>query len=144
MTLKKKHFVNSAGKGENTSNQPFLLFPPLFPFIPKQFFFFYITFILSSANAFNLDWSQILPFLKLEIQPFTTQFQLVMTLKKKPFQTIEGKGENACNRENAGNQHFLFFPQYFLPISKRNFVFLVYFVVCKIWTSLKVCHLVKS
>ena len=32
-----------------------------------------------------------------------------MTLKKKPFENIVGKGEN------AGNQHFLFFLQSYQP-----------------------------
>ena len=40
-----------------------------------------------------------------------------MTLENKPFENNVGKGEN------AGNQHFLLFPQCFLPIPKRNFVF---------------------
>ena len=35
---------------------------------------------------------------------------VLMTLKKKPFENIVGKGEN------AGNQHFLFFPQCILPV----------------------------
>ena len=34
-------------------------------------------------------------------------------LKKKPFENIVGKGEN------AGNQHFLLFPQCFLTNPKR-------------------------
>ena len=37
----------------------------------------------------------------------TTQSQLLMTLGKNPFENIVGKGEN------AGNQHFLLFPQCF-------------------------------
>ena len=40
---------------------------------------------------------------------FTIQFRLLTTLYKKPFEKIVGKGEN------AGNQHFLLFPQCFLP-----------------------------
>ena len=39
---------------------------------------------------------------------FTTQSRLFTTLKKKPFENFEGNGEN------AGNQHFLLFPQCFL------------------------------
>ena len=46
---------------------------------------------------------------KLGIELFTTDFQLLTTLKKKSFENIVGKGEN------AGNQHFLPFPQCFLP-----------------------------
>ena len=40
---------------------------------------------------------------------FTTQFQHLTTLYRKPFENIVGKGEN------AGNQHFLLFSQCFLP-----------------------------
>ena len=41
-------------------------------------------------------------------------------------ENIEGKGEN------AGNQHFLLFPQYFLPLSKTKSLFThIDFVVCK-------------
>ena len=49
--------------------------------------------------------------------PHNPESQLLMTLKDKPFENIVGKGENACN------QHFLLFPQCFLPIRKRSSVF---------------------
>ena len=39
---------------------------------------------------------------------FTTQSRLLSTLGKKPFENTVGKGEN------AGDQHFLLFPQCFL------------------------------
>ena len=39
--------------------------------------------------------------------------------EKKPFENIVGKGEN------AGNQHYLLFPQCFLPVPKTNFNFSV-------------------
>ena len=58
---------------------------------------------------------------------FTTLSQLLTTLKKKPFENIVGKGEN------ADIQHFLLFPQCFLPIPKRMTVFkLLFFVIYKI------------
>ena len=41
------------------------------------------------------------------------QSRLLLTLKKKAFENIVGK------EENAGNQHFLPFPQCFLPVLKR-------------------------
>ena len=44
------------------------------------------------------------------IQLFTTQSRLLTTLKRKAYENIVGKGEN------AGNQHFLLFPQCFLLI----------------------------
>ena len=40
-------------------------------------------------------------------------------LKKKPFENIVGKGEN------AGNQHFLLFPHYFPPFPKRISITLI-------------------
>ena len=40
----------------------------------------------------------------------------LMMLKKKPFENIVGK------RENAGNHHFLLFPQCFLPFLKQVFI----------------------
>ena len=38
----------------------------------------------------------------------------LMTLRKNPFEEIAGKGEN------AGDQHFLLFPQCFLPFQKPS------------------------
>ena len=43
----------------------------------------------------------------------TTQFRPLTTFKKEPFENIVGKGDN------AGNQHFLYFLLYFLPIAKK-------------------------
>ena len=40
-----------------------------------------------------------------------------MTLKKKPFEKIVGKGED------AGKLHFLLFPQCFLPFPKQISIF---------------------
>ena len=64
-----------------------------------------------------------------------------MTLREKPFKHIEGKGEN------AGNQHFLLFPQCFLPFpiqisSFHSHIFRLLHML-PIWTSLKICRLVK-
>ena len=41
------------------------------------------------------------------------------TLKKKAFENIVGKGEN------AGHQHFLLFPQCFLPDQRQKIIILV-------------------
>ena len=57
-TLEKKTFENIVGKGENAVNQHFLLFPQCFLPVPKTNFNFSDTYILSSANAFNLDQSK--------------------------------------------------------------------------------------
>ena len=49
-----------------------------------------------------------------------------MTLKKKPFENIVGKGEN------AGNQHFLLSHNVFYPSqAKFEFFIHIYFVVYK-------------
>ena len=61
------------------------------------------TFYLSSSNALKLS--------------------SLMTMYKKPFENILGKGEN------AGNQHFLLFPPCFLPFPKTNFNFSFTFIL---------------
>ena len=74
--------------------------------------------------------------------PFTTLPRFLTTLKRKPFENIEGEGEN------AGNQHFLLFPQCFLIIPKRISDFKLHLFCClqmlSIWTGLKICHLVNE
>ena len=52
---KKKPFQNIVGKGENAGNQHFLFFPTIFSTLSKTEIIIYVTFILSSANALNLD-----------------------------------------------------------------------------------------
>ena len=49
-------------KGENAGTQHFLLFPAMFSTLAKTSFNFSNKFILSSANAFNLDQSKILSY----------------------------------------------------------------------------------
>ena len=56
---------------------------------------------------------------------FTTQSQLLMTPRKKPFENIEGNGEN------AGNQHFLLFHNVFNPITDKNHFKYFDFVIWK-------------
>ena len=58
MTLWNKSFENTVGKGENAGNQHFFLSPHCFLPFPKQISIFSVTFILLSANAFNLDQSK--------------------------------------------------------------------------------------
>ena len=72
--------------------------------LPKTTFNISVTFVLLSANAFNLDQSKILMFGK-----------ELMTLRKIAFENIIGKGEN------AGNQHFLLFPLCLLHFFTPNF-----------------------
>ena len=59
---------------------------------------------------------------------------------EKPFENIVGKGEN------AGNQHFLLFLQWFLPFQKQisNFQSCLFCRLLSIRTGLKFCRLVTS
>ena len=99
-TQKKKAFRNIVGKGK-CCNQYFHLFPCFL----MVSILIWRTFYLSSANASSLVKFKILSFGK-ELT-FTIQF-LVLTTLKKAVENTAGKGEN------AGNQHFLLFPQCFL------------------------------
>ena len=60
-----------------------------------------------------LLYKSLLPTMQSGLFNSTTQSQLLMTLKKTAFEKILGKGEN------AGNQHFLLFPQCFLPFPRQ-------------------------
>ena len=66
---------------------------------------------------------------------FTTQFKLLTTLRKKPFENIEGKGEN------AGDQHFLLFPHRYLLCPKQISIFEPHLLFS---LQLQFCCLVKS
>ena len=65
-----------------------------------------------------------------------------MTLKKKDMENTVGKGEN------AGNQHFLLFPQCFLlyQVEKSSFqqCLLRRLQMLSIWSRPKFCRLVKG
>ena len=60
---------------------------------------------------------------------------------------IEAFGNIVEKGENAGNQHFLLFPQCFLPFSGQISIFQPILFCClqvlSIWTSLKIFCLVK-
>ena len=60
---------------------------------------------LSSANAFNID--------KAEILTSVNGKAVNASITKNPLENIVGKGEN------AGNQHFLLFPQCFLSFPEQ-------------------------
>ena len=92
----KEGFGKIVGKGENAGCQHFLLFPCFLSLTAN--FKFSATFILSSANAFNLHWYE-----KFTMTPFDTP-------GNKPFENTVGKGEIARNKQ------FLLFPQCFLPV----------------------------
>ena len=71
----------------------------------------------------------------------TTQSQLLTTLKKKALENTEGKGEN------AGNQHFLLFPQCFLLCLRENLSFyqrlILRLQMLSIWSCPKFFRLVE-
>ena len=68
-TSRKSPFETMVVKGEKAGYQHFLFFPPCFlPFL-NQISIIHLHLFLSSANAFNLDQSRILPFGK-ELKTF--------------------------------------------------------------------------
>ena len=77
----------------------------------------------SIALNFRLDTREITSDnLWLLCQSFTIQSRLLTTLSKRPFEKIVGKGEN------AGNQHFLLFPQCFQPYQRQITPFKLIFI----------------
>ena len=68
------------------------------------------SFTYETSHAFQM---KLFGLLKL----FTTQSWPLMTLRKKVFENIVAKGEN------AGNQHILLLPQSFLPFPKQISIF---------------------
>ena len=63
--MRKKPLENIVGKGENAGNQHFFPYPTMFSnlsILYKTNFKFPVTFILSYANAFDLDKPHILLF----------------------------------------------------------------------------------
>ena len=94
----------------------------MFSTLPKTNFSLSVTFILSSANAFDLDQSNMSSFGK-ELSLYHTTILLKGT-KFKAFAaddklnvaqiiiSVFDRVENIVGKgENAGNQHFLLFPQ---------------------------------
>ena len=88
------------------------------------------SFQISFANASNAEMSKILqPYINRFFffggggrageggYLFTTQSRLLKILEMEPFENILGNGEN------AGDQHFLLYPQCFLSVLKRISVF---------------------
>ena len=70
-----------------------------------------------------------------------TNHRLLTTLGKKPFENIEGKGEN------VSNQHFLFYQPCFLPCQGKIAAFTPHWKcrlrMISIWARLEFCRLVK-
>ena len=111
-TSGKKSFSKHCGKGKNAGNQYFLLFPRCFLLFPAQISIFESELFWSSANALNLDKSKILSFGK-----------CLKILSKKTSENIVGK------EGNAGNQHFLLFPQCSLSFKKQTLISLVLLIL---------------
>ena len=87
--------------------------------LSKSIFNFFVAFILSSANAFNLDQSEnLLCGKELILYHSISNFNI-------SFEIIAGKGEN------VGNQHFLLFFQDFLPYHNKEIDGTVYKKYCK-------------
>ena len=96
--------------------------------------------LIYTIHLFNLSF-KIKIFLGLLGCNFPQSWHL-MTLKKNTFKNIIGKGEN------AGNQHFLLFPWYFLFYQRKKSSFQQH-SFCRlhklsIWNRLKFCILVFS
>ena len=74
--------------------------------------------------------------------PLPHESQLLMTLKKKAFENTVGR------RENAGNQHFLLFPQCFLLYQREKSslkqLLLCHLQMLSIWSHPKICCLGKG
>ena len=100
---------NYVRKEENTDYHEFSLFPIMFS---KSFF-------LRDVKT----WGSVV-----KCQLFTIQSQLLTTQKKKALENTVRKGEN------AGNQHFLLFPQCFTPFPRQILIF----------QPNLICHLVTS
>ena len=96
---------NTVGKGEIPRYEQFLLFPQCFQ---KACF-------PGASKGVNV-WEWVKTMITI------SSMSLLMTLRKKPFENVVGKGENAGvgKGENAGNQHFLLFPQCLLPTYRQN------------------------
>ena len=88
----------------------------------------------------NVRLVQIEIFCRRQIKGCLTLYHTIPTFYD--LENIVGK------RENAGNQHFLLFPQCFLPFPKKISVFdshlNCHLQTLSIWTGLKFWHLVKS
>ena len=82
-----------------------------------------------------------------------TKFSILLTWGTSFDNTLPNKDEEAFENimglgENAGNQHFLHFPQYFLPNQRQKSPFVLhlfcYLQMLSIWFRPKFCSEVKS
>ena len=109
MILRNKSFENIKGKGENGGNYQFF-FSHSKTFLSVLY---HVSFVFCKSFALRLSF-QVSNFRL--VLPFTTQAQLLTSLKKKVLENTVEKGEN------AGNQHFLLFSyhSFFYSIKERN------------------------
>ena len=119
MTLKKKTFEKIVGKGENASNQHFLLFLQSFLPVPKHISIIQSYLFCRLQNAFNLD----------QYENLVKEVDLAICRQK--LDDVQMLGfvfyyvENIVGKEeNAGYQHFLLFLQWFLQASEDNWTLL--------------------
>ena len=101
-----------------------------------------LLFKISVDFFFDKEKNQFL--LQTALSKLLTHSQTVPTLYdpvKEAFRKMVRKGEN------AGNQHFLLFPQCFLPFTKQiSYIHPLLFCrmqMLSVWTSLKYCSLVE-
>ena len=87
-----KPFENTVGKGEIARNEQFLLFPQCF--LPAWITFFHFRKILNCR----------LVMVKQTHLSLTKQTQVSMTLWKKPFENIVGKGKQPCLMNKVCNK----------------------------------------
>ena len=134
---------NSVGKGENASNQQFWVISGRFQFNSKKRYD--VKNIDKWGYSYLIEWKTSLEKEKLLVTSnllfshnvFKSRLLLMRqneylwskgltNLKKEAFENIVEKGENAAN------QHFLLFPQCFLPYQRQKLSFwqIFYLVVC--------------
>ena len=109
------------GKGENAGNLHLLLSPQCISTSSKTSWILALM-NLSSANSLDLVKANILSFCK-ELTLCLTITTFNKPHKKEPFENFVEKGEN------AGNQHFLLFPQCFSTLPKPNLNFSFTFIM---------------
>ena len=119
------------GKGEIARYEQFLLFPQCFQ---KACF--------PEASKGVIVWELVNDLTQKNFKHFPRQSLVFATVQNKAFENIVG------TEENAGNQHFHIFPQYFLPCQRQKSSLKEHSICClqmlSIWSVLKFCCLVKG
>ena len=127
-------------KGEIAHNEQFLHFLQCFLPVSKAFCHFHQ---ISNCRLPTLSAWKSLKFVVWErVNSFSHNSDFKRPYRRGTFENIVGKGEN------DGNQHFLLFPQCFLPFQRQvsNFHSLscCHFQMLSIWIRLKFCPLLKN